>query len=74
MKKLGFGLMRLPLNHPEDTKDINLEEMQKMVDSFMQKGFHYYDTSYVYHDGASETAFREIVVKKISKGLFYRYR
>lgn len=70
MKKLGFGLMRLPLNHPEDTKDINLEEMQKMVDLFMQKGFHYYDTSYVYHDGASETAFRETVVKKYPRYSF----
>ena len=70
MKNLGFGLMRLPLNNPEDAQDINISEMQKMVDQFMQKGFSYYDTSYVYHNGASETAFRETVVKKYPRSSY----
>ena len=70
MKKLGFGLMRLPRNNPTDYKDIDLGEMQRMVDRFMEKGFTYYDTAYVYHGGESETAFRETVVKKYPRDSF----
>ena len=38
MKKLGFGFMRLPLNS-EDVTDINYDELNKMVDTFMKRGF-----------------------------------
>ena len=53
IKKLGFGLMRLPVNS-EDPTDIDLEQLKNMVDLFMEKGFTYFDTSFVYHNGASE--------------------
>ena len=36
----------------------------------MQAGFTYFDTSYVYHGGASEAAFRETVVKRYPRGAF----
>ena len=35
--KLGFGLMRLPVNS-EDPTDIDLEQLKNMVDIFMEKG------------------------------------
>lgn len=70
MKKFGFGLMRLPLLNAEDSTSINLKEMQKMADTFMKRGFTYFDTSYVYHNGKSETAFRETVVKKYPRDSF----
>lgn len=57
MKKLGFGLMRLPRNNPTDYKDIDLGEMQRMVDRFMEKGFTYYDTAYVYHGRGKRNRF-----------------
>ena len=63
IKKLGFGLMRLPQKSAEAT-DIDLEQVKQMVDRFLERGFTYFDTSYVYHNGASETAIREALVKR----------
>ena len=35
MKKLGFGLMRLPLTNAEDPKSIDLEQLKQMTDEFL---------------------------------------
>ena len=69
MKKLGFGLMRLPLNSGNQ-KDINIGELCKMTDMFLERGFTYFDTSYVYHEGASETAIREALVNRHDRESF----
>lgn len=61
MKKLGFGLMRLPLLNKEDQSSIDIEKVKRMVDTFMANGFTYFDTAYPYHRGYSEVAFREAV-------------
>ncbi len=63
MKKLGFGLMRLPIIDGDHSK-IDIEAVKKMVDEFLAKGFTYFDTAYVYHGGFSEVAFRKAVVKR----------
>ena len=39
MKKLGFGLMRLPLLDPNDAGSIDLEQSKQMVDEFLARGF-----------------------------------
>ena len=70
MKKLGFGLMRLPLLDENDGKSINVERVKVMADRFMEEGFTYFDTAAPYHGLQSEAAFREAVVKR---GL-YHYR
>lgn len=70
MKKLGFGLMRLPLTDEKDATSINMPAVRDMVDLFMKRGFTYYDTAYVYHGGSSETAFREAVVKRYPRDAF----
>lgn len=62
-KKLGFGLMRLPLLDSADQTAVDLEKFKAMADAFMAAGFTYYDTAYGYHGGHSETAFREAVAK-----------
>ena len=49
-KKLGFGLMRLPLTNPKDDTSIDIELAKKMVDVFMERGFTYFDTAWMYHD------------------------
>lgn len=64
MKKFGFGLMRLPLTNREDQTSIDINHVIKMVDKFLEKGFTYFDTAACYHNGASETAFREAVAKR----------
>lgn len=65
IKKLGFGLMRLPLTDPDDTTKIDYETMSKMADRYMEAGFNYFDTAIPYHGGGnSEIAFRECVAKR----------
>lgn len=64
-KKLGFGLMRLPLLDQMDAAKIDYEIMSAMVDRYMEAGFNYFDTAVPYHGGGnSELAFRECVVKR----------
>lgn len=76
MKKLGFGCMRLPLIHKRENvdilaaEDIDLEETCRMVDTFLENGFTYFDTSYVYHNGKSEIALREALVKRYPREQF----
>lgn len=60
---LGFGMMRLPVINGEAT-DIDFEKVNPMVDAFMEAGYHYFDTSYMYHNGASEVAVRKAVVER----------
>ena len=55
-KKLGFGLMRLPLLDPNDDGSIDMEQMKQMVDSFLEQGFTYFDTAWMYCGGKSEEA------------------
>ena len=66
IKKLGFGLMRLPMTGEE----IDIEQTKQMVDLFMEKGFTYFDTAYVYGDGLSEYAARDALVKRYPRESF----
>ena len=50
--KLGFGLMRLPMNGDA----VDVEQTKTMVDMFLDKGFTYFDTAYGYLNGKSEAA------------------
>jgi predicted aldo/keto reductase-like oxidoreductase len=63
-KNLGFGLMRLPLEAPEDHSRVDLDTLKQMVDVFLERGFTYFDTAYMYHGGMSEVAAREVLVKR----------
>ncbi len=58
IKKLGFGLMRLPKNGEE----IDIEQTKEMVDRFLEAGFTYFDTAYVYN--GSEEATRKALVER----------
>ena len=40
IKKLGFGLMRLPVLDEADRKSIDYSTLNKMVDEFMAAGLH----------------------------------
>ena len=66
MSKLGFGLMRLP----EKDGMVDLEQVKKMVDRYMQTGMNYFDTAYVYHGGRSEVVAREALVKRYPRDSF----
>ena len=66
IKNLGFGLMRLPMLGDE----IDIEQTKRMVDTFMAKGFTYFDTAYVYIGGKSEVALKEAVVDRYPRDSF----
>ena len=59
-KNFGFGCMRLP----KIGEQIDNAEMCRMVDSFLEKGFNYFDTAHGYIDGKSEIALRECLTSR----------
>ena len=65
-KNFGFGFMRLPMKNDV----IDNEELCKMVDLFMERGFNYFDTAHGYHNGLSEKAIRECVVERYPRESF----
>ena len=69
MKKLGFGLMRLPVVNG-DYHQVDVEHVKKLVDLFMVAGGTYFDTAYMYHGGASEIALKEAVVDRYPRSAF----
>ena len=62
MKNLGFGMMRLPVI--SGPTDFDYEQLNAMVDAFLEAGYTYFDTSFVYHDGKSEEAARKALVER----------
>ncbi len=64
ISKLGFGCMRLPLLDPNDQKSIDIEQFKQMVDTFIEAGCTYFDTAFTYHEGQSECALHEALVKR----------
>ncbi|MBR0161378.1 MAG: aldo/keto reductase [Oscillospiraceae bacterium] len=69
-KKLGFGLMRLPLLNPEDPGSVDVEQVKQMVDSFLEQGFTYFDTAWMYCDGKSEEVAKEALVSRHPRDSF----
>lgn len=64
IKKLGFGLMRLP----KTGEAIDVEQTKQMVDLFMDAGFTYFDTAWAY--AGSEDAIREALVERYPRESF----
>lgn len=56
--KLGFGLMRLP----KKGLHTDIEQVKHMVDLFMEAGFTYFDTAYIYL--GSEAAAKKALVER----------
>ena len=67
IRKLGFGLMRLPML---EGGKIDVEQTKTMVDMFLDKGFTYFDTAYGYNAGASEAAIKEALVDRYPRDKF----
>ena len=68
-KKLGFGLMRLPQNS-QNPADIDIEQLKKMVDLFLEKGFTYFDTAWMYNAFASESSVKEVLTSRYPRESF----
>ena len=68
--KLGFGLMRLPTLPGGGQKDIDYDKVQEMVDLYMSRGFSWFDTAYVYHEGHSEEVVKKCLLPKYPRDSF----
>ena len=63
---LGFGGMRLPMKDGE----VVIDEMNRMVDAFLEAGFNYFDTAHGYLQGQSELALRECLARRYPRDRF----
>ena len=69
IKKLGFGLMRLPMLGGPDS-EVDIEQIKEMVDLFLGSGFTYFDTAYGYTNGKSEAAAKTALVDRYPRERF----
>ena len=65
VKKLGFGLMRLP----QKDGAIDIEQTKTMVDMFLNAGFNYFDTAWAYQ--GSEDAIRQALVERYPRDRYF---
>lgn len=65
-KNFGFGCMRLPMVNGE----VDIEEMNKMVDAFLENGFNYFDTAHGYLQGKSEKALKTSLADRYDRSRF----
>ena len=59
-RNFGFGCMRLPMNGDE----VDTAEFNRMIDTFMEAGFNYFDTAHGYLDGKSEKAVKTCLTSR----------
>ncbi len=70
MKKLGFGLMRLPRINPQDPASIDYDKLYPMVDLFLERGFTYFDTAWMYQAFESERSVKKALVERHPRDSF----
>ncbi len=66
-KKLAFGFMRLPYL---ENGEIDLEQTKKMVDTFIENEFNYFDTAHGYLDEKSENALKVSLVDRYPRDAY----
>ncbi|MBQ2264563.1 MAG: aldo/keto reductase [Oscillospiraceae bacterium] len=59
-----YSFMRLPLLDGSDQTSFDKEQLCRMVDSFLEQGFTYFDTAYMYHNFQSEKVLKEVLVER----------
>ncbi|MCQ2543109.1 MAG: aldo/keto reductase [Lachnospiraceae bacterium] len=69
-KILGFGLMRLPLTNPDVPSSIDIDLLCQMVDKYLENGFTYFDTAWMYMDHTSENAVKTCIVDRYPRDSF----
>lgn len=65
-KNFGFGCMRLPMADGE----VDIKEMNRMVDTFLENGFNYFDTAHGYLQGKSEKALKVSLTDRYERSRF----
>ena len=62
-RNFGFGCMRLPMKDGE----VDRAEFNRMIDTFIEAGFNYFDTAHGYLDGKSERAVKDCLTSRYSR-------
>ena len=62
-RNFGFGCMRLPMSNGE----VDKAEFNRMIDTFIESGFNYFDTAHGYIDGKSERAVKDCLTSRYSR-------
>ena len=70
MKKLGFGCMRLPLLEKGNDESVDKVYAAELFDNFLERGFTYFDTAYMYHKSISEKVVGEVLVSRHNREEF----
>lgn len=65
-KLLGFGCMRLPMNG----ENVDYDEFNKMIDTFIENGFNYFDTAHGYIGGKSEIALHDCLTSRYPRDAY----
>jgi len=68
MKKLSFGLLRLPKK--ADGKTLDLDAAIPMIDLAMSHGVNYFDTAYTYNERTNEYLFRDAIAKRYPRDAY----
>ena len=70
-KDFGFGCVRLPML---ESGEVDKEQTCKMVDTFLENGFNYFDTVHGYLDGKSEIAIKDCLYSRYKREESLRFR
>ena len=62
-RNFGFGCMRLPMKDGE----VDKAEFNRMIDTFIEAGFNYFDTAHGYIDGKSERAVKDCLTSRYDR-------
>ena len=69
-KRLGFGLMRLPQTDLNNASAVDVKQVCEMVDLFIENGFTYFDTAWMYNGFASESVAKKALVERYPRDTF----
>ena len=62
--------MRLPLLNENDEASVDINKTKEMVDLFLEKGFTYFDTAWMYCGFNSENIAKEVLVDRYPRNSF----
>ncbi len=65
-KNFGFGMMRLPMLG----QTVDFDQVNRMVDAFLARGFNYFDTAHPYIQGQSEEAVKRCLASRYPRESF----
>ena len=65
--KFGFGCMRLPMIGDK----VDIPQVARMVDAFLERGYNYFDTAHGYLSGQSEPALKAALTSRYPRDRYF---